>query len=55
MKSVNFVKGVGIGMVAGAMLSTIMKPRKKSLKSTAGKAIKAAGEVVDSITSAFGM
>ena len=55
MKNVNFVKGIGLGMLAGAMLSTLMMPRRKSLKSSAGKAIKAAGEVVDSITSAMGM
>ena len=45
------MRNVAIGMAAGAMLGAIVKPRKKNTKKIAGKALKAAGELVESFTS----
>ena len=45
------MRNVALGMAAGAMLGAIVKPRKKNTKKIAGKALKAAGELVENFTS----
>ena len=52
MKStMNMVKGVGIGMLAGAAVTVVgsqmMKTDKKHLKKSAGKAMKTVSDVLD--------
>ena len=49
-KSTGFVKGMSIGVITGAALGMIVAPRGKRGKIPAGKALKAAGEVIDSIS-----
>jgi len=41
---------MSIGVITGAALGMIVAPRGKRGKSPAGKALKAAGEVIDSIS-----
>lgn len=52
MTKTGFVKGMAIGVMTGAAIGVAMMPRSKgkNSKSAAGKALKAAGEVIDNIT-----
>ncbi len=50
----NLLPALGLGMVAGATLTMMLKP-KKPAKHAAGKAIKAVGEVVENISEAMHM
>lgn len=54
MNSMDFAKGMGLGVIAGATIGMAVAPRKKGSKSMAGKALKAAGEIVENITDAIG-
>ena len=58
MKStMNMVKGVGIGMLAGAAVTVVgsqmMKADKKHLKKSAGKAMKTVSDVLDNVQYMF--
>lgn len=55
MQDRQFVKGMGLGAAMGAALAITMRPKHKSVKSTAGKAINAVGEVVENISDVMGM
>lgn len=52
-----FMRGMGLGMAAGAALGMALAPKKKktNLKKAAGRAIKSVGEVVENITDAMDM
>ncbi len=50
MTRTGFVKGIAIGVMAGTAIGMVMAPKGKNSKSAAGKALKAAGEVIDNIT-----
>jgi len=50
MTKTGFVKGMAIGVMTGAAIGMAMVPKGRSSKSAAGKALKAAGEVIDNIT-----
>ncbi len=55
MKEHEFVKGMTMGVVAGAALSAVMMPRKKSsMKKTAGKAMKTVGQVMENLSDEMG-
>ena len=51
---IELVKGIGIGMVAGAAIGMLVVPKKRSKTSMIGKAVKAAGEVIDNAASVLG-
>ena len=58
MKStMNMVKGVGIGMLAGAAVTVVgsqmMKTDKKHLKKSASKAMKTVSDVLDNVQYMF--
>lgn len=50
MTRTGFAKGMAIGVMTGAAIGMVMTPRGRNTKSAAGKALKAAGEVIDNIT-----
>ena len=54
MKSISFIKGVGAGIVVGAVIGASFVPDKKHSKKMLGKAIRAMGDVLDDITEAVG-
>ena len=55
MKEHNFVKGMGLGMIAGTALGVAMAPKKKtSMKKAAGKAMKTVGQVMENISDEMG-
>ncbi|MEG1887697.1 MAG: hypothetical protein RR177_06160 [Oscillospiraceae bacterium] len=50
--SMNFVKGVGAGMAAGAVMAVVgstMIKKKKSFSKTTGKAVRVVGDIMDNI------
>ncbi len=53
VNKMSFVKGMSIGMAAGAAIGMLVMPKKQ--KSTVGKALRSVGNVVDSVAGAIGM
>ena len=50
----HFMRGVGWGMLAGAVVGMIVSPGKKELKRTANKAVQAVGNAADNLSDAIG-
>ncbi|MBQ0037299.1 MAG: hypothetical protein KBS74_01360 [Clostridiales bacterium] len=48
MNTTTFVRGVCIGMVAGAVVDMIVNPRPQARKTTVGKAMQRMGNAMDS-------
>lgn len=58
MNSMNFVKGMGIGLVVGSAIGVaVATPPKKmaSGKSRVGKTLRAVGEVIENIGNSVGL
>ena len=55
MRNMDFIKGLGVGVIAGATIGMAVVPKKKTSKSVAGKALRAAGDIVENITDAMGL
>lgn len=57
MNNMDFIKGIGVGVVAGATIGMAISPieKKKNAKSLAGRVLKTAGQVVENIASTLGM
>lgn len=58
MNNMDFIKGMGIGVIAGATIGMAAVPKKKkspTAKSIAGKALRTAGDIVENISDAMGM
>ncbi len=56
MSDMRFVRGVCIGMIAGAAVGAAVMPKKKATKSSfAGKAIRTASEVLDQVSDVLGL
>lgn len=53
MEKSRFMRGVGIGMLAGAVVGMMVSPGKKQLKQTANKAVQAVGNAADTISEAI--
>ena len=55
MQGKSLVKGIGIGMAAGALLTAAMVPmdKKRLSRTKAGRALRTAGQVVEGICDAF--
>ena len=53
MERSHFMRGVGLGMLAGAVVGMIVSPGKKELKQTANKAVQAVSNAADSISNAI--
>ena len=50
MEHNHFMRGVGLGMLAGAVVGMVVSPGKKELKRTANKAVQAVGNAAESIS-----
>ena|GEM_PF-781241 len=55
MTDMRFVRGVCIGLIAGAAVGATLMPRRKNNKNVASKALRTAGEVLEQITDAIGL
>lgn len=54
MEHNHFMRGVGLGMLAGAVVGMVVSPGKKELKRTAHKAAQAVSDAADNISDAIG-
>ena len=52
--NMRFARGIVIGMIAGAAVGVTLMPKKKVGKNYAGRAIRAAGTVLDQISDILG-
>jgi len=53
MERSRFMRGVGIGLLTGAVVGLMVSPGKKELKQTANKAVQAVGNAADTISEAI--
>ena len=54
MSNMNFLKGMGAGLMVGAALSLVLYPDKKRSRRL-GKMFRAAGDVVEELSGAIGL
>lgn len=45
----DFIKGVGIGMLAGAAVGAACMPKRKHAKTTAGRMVKTASRILNDV------
>ena len=55
MKMMDFLKGMGAGMMVGAALGMIIVPDKRCGKKRLSKMIRAAGDVIEDLSGAIGL
>lgn len=55
MKNKELMRGIGIGIMAGTTIGMALSPRHRKSNSTAGRAIRAVGDVVENLSSAMKM
>lgn len=53
MERSRFLRGVGLGMLAGAVVGIMVSPGKNEIKRTANKAVQAVGNAADTISEAI--
>lgn len=53
MEHSRFMRGIGIGMLAGAVMGMMVSPGRKELKQTANKAVQAVGNAAETISEAM--
>ncbi len=51
----NFYMGIGMGLMVGGLAAMAMRPKKKSVKTVAGRTLKTMGEAVDAVTELLGL
>lgn len=54
MNQVQFAKGLGVGLVVGTTAGMMMKSRKKSGKKVISDAVKAVGDITETICDTMG-
>ena len=54
MSNMNFLKGMGAGLVLGACVGMAVAPDKKTGKRRFGKMVKTIGQVIEDISCAIG-
>ena len=55
MNSMNFLKGMGAGLMVGTALGMMLSPDKKSSRRNLGKMFRAAGDMIEDFGSALGL
>ena len=55
MKTMDFLKGMGAGLVVGAALGMIVAPDKRGGKKRLSKMIRAAGDVIEDLSGTIGL
>ena len=55
MKAMDFLKGMGAGVVVGAALGMVMAPDKRSGKKRLSRMFRAAGDVIEDLSGAIGL
>lgn len=54
MNQMQFAKGMGVGLVVGATAGMVIKPKKKSGKKVISDAVKAVGDITETICDTMG-
>lgn len=55
MKGINFLKGVGAGVMVGAALGALLSPDKKTSRKRLGKMLRTAGDVIEDLGGTLGL
>lgn len=55
MKSMNFLKGMGAGVMVGAALGAMLSTDKKTSRKRLGKMLRTAGDVIEDLGGALGL
>ena len=55
MKTMDFLKGMGAGMMVGAALGMALAPDKRGGRKRLSKMIRAAGDVIEDLSGAIGL
>ncbi len=55
MNKRNFYVGMGMGLAVGGLAAWTMHPKKRSVKSVAGRTLKTMGEVANAVTELLGL
>ena len=54
MSTMDFVRGVSLGIVAGGAIGMCMRNDKRRSRKMRGKAVKTIGNIMDNVSDAFG-
>lgn len=54
MERSNFMRGVGLGLLAGAFVGMVVSPGRKELKRTANKAVQAVENAAENVSNMIG-
>jgi gas vesicle protein len=52
---INFLKGMGMGLVAGSVIGMVVAPKKPGNKKTIGRYLRGVGDIIDNVTDAMGI
>lgn len=55
MSTMDFVRGVGVGIVAGGAIGMCMRNDKRRSRKIRGKAVKIIGDVMENVSDVFGV
>ena len=55
INNLNFLKGMGVGLVAGGVISMVATPKKSHSKNVVGKCLKGMGEIIENVSDAMGV
>ena len=55
MKTMDFLKGMGAGMMVGTALGMLISPEKRSGKKRLSRMFRAAGDVIEDLSGAIGL
>ena len=55
MKAMDFLKGMGAGMMVGAALGMLISPEKRGGKKRLSRLFRAAGDVIEDLSGAIGL
>ena len=55
MSNLNFLKGMGAGLMVGAAVGMLLSPEKKATRRRMGKMFRAAGDVIEDLSGAIGL
>jgi gas vesicle protein len=55
VNNMSFLKGMGMGIVAGSVISMVVMPRKSGSKKTIGRYLRNVGDIIENVTDAMGI
>lgn len=55
VNNMSFLKGMGMGIVAGSVISMVVMPKKSGGRKTVGRYLRNVGDIIENVTDAMGM